>query len=124
MLLCCRLRSRRLNQKNPQTQVLFLHLLVTLGPVLTMMVLGDLAILMEVLAVVGVMDVHLIGHLEVLVVGLAIMVGMEVQMTLVVGLGVMALVVVQVAMLAIEVNHPLATLAATDPISGVLVVLD
>lgn len=85
-----------------------------------MMVLVDLTILMAVLPVV-VLDAHLIGHLEVLVVGLAIMVGMEVEMTLVVDLGVMVLVVAQVAMLAIEVNRPLATLAAMDP-TWVLVV--
>ena len=77
------MRSRRLNQRNPQTQLLFLHLLVTLGHVLTMMVLVVLAILMEVLVVAG-MVLVLIGHLEVLGVGLVIMVGMGLEMNLVV----------------------------------------
>jgi len=71
----------------------------------------DLVILMEVLAVAG-MVLVLIGHLvEGLVVGLAIMVGTGLEMTLVVVLGVMVAVVL-VAMLAFEENHRLATLVA------------
>ena len=54
-----------------------------------MMVLVVLAILMEVLVVAG-MVLVLIGHLEVLGVGLVIMVGMGLEMNLVVVLGVMA----------------------------------
>ena len=79
-------------------------------------------ILMEVLAV-AVMALLLIGHLEVLVVGLAVMVDMAVEMILVVVLGVMVVVVVVVvAMQVIEENRRLATLAAMVPTWGALVV--
>lgn len=82
----------------------------------------DLVILMEVLAVAG-MVLVLIGHLvEGLRVGLAIMVGMGLEMTLVVVLGVMVAVVL-VAMLAFEENHRLATLVATDHTWVVLVLV-
>ena len=86
-----------------------------------MMVSVDLVILMEVLAV-AVMVLLLIGHLEVLVVGLAVMVDMAVEMILVVVLGVMVVVVVVVAMQVIEENRRLATLAAMVPTWGALVV--
>lgn len=76
-----------------------------------MMVLVDLVIRMEVF-LVEVMALHLIGHLEVTLLGLAIMVDMEVEMTSVVVLEVMGAVVVLVVMQAIEENHHLATLAA------------
>jgi hypothetical protein len=83
-----------------------------------MMVLVDLAILMEVF-LVEVMTLHLIGHSEVTAVGLVIMVGMEVEMTSVVVLGVM---VVPVVMRAIEENLHLAILAAMARTWGLLVV--
>jgi hypothetical protein len=83
-----------------------------------MMVLVDLAILMEVF-LVEVMTLHLIGHSEVTEVGLVIMVGMEVEMTSVVVLGVM---VVPVVMRAIEENLHLAILAAMARTWGLLVV--
>lgn len=82
----------------------------------------DLTILMEVF-LLEVMALHLIGRLEVLVVGLAIMVGMEVEMISVVVLEVMEAVVVLVVMRAIEEENPHSvTLAAMDPTWGALVV--
>jgi len=82
----------------------------------------DLVILMEVLVEVG-MVLVLIGHLvEDLGVGLVIMVGMGLEMTLVVILGAMVEVVL-VAMLAFEENHPLATLVAMDHTWVVLVLV-
>lgn len=71
---------------------------------------------------VAVMALRLIGHLVVSVVGLAIMVGMEVETTSVVVLGVMVVAVVLVAMQAIEENRHLGTLVVMDPTWGVLVV--
>lgn len=71
---------------------------------------------------VAVMALRLIGHLVVSVVGLAIMVGMEVETTSVVVLGVMVVAVVLVAIQAIEENRRLGTLVVMDPTWGVLVV--
>lgn len=82
----------------------------------------DLTILMEVF-LAEVMALHLIGRLEVLVVGLAIMVGMEVEMISVVVLEVMEAVVVLVVMRDIEEENPHSvTLAVMDPTWGFLVV--
>lgn len=92
---------------------------MTLGHVLTVMVLVGLAILMEVF-LVEVMSLDLIDHLAVSVVGLVIMVDMEVEMTSVVVLGAMGAVLV--VMEAIEENLHLATLAAMGPTWGALVV--
>jgi hypothetical protein len=86
-----------------------------------MMVLVDLAILMEVF-LVEVMTLHLIGHSEVTAVGLVIMVGMEVEMTSVVVLGLMVAVVVPVVMRATEENLHLAILAAMARTWGPLAV--
>jgi len=87
-----------------------------------MAVLVDLTILMEVF-LPEVMALHLIGRLEVLVVGLAIMVVMEVEMISVVVLEVMEAVVVLVVMRAIEEeNLHSVTLVAMAPIWGALVV--
>ncbi|KAG6690027.1 hypothetical protein I3842_11G203000 [Carya illinoinensis] len=47
-LLYCRWRSRKLNQRNPQTHHLLLHMVATLGLVLLMMATVVLAVLMEV----------------------------------------------------------------------------
>jgi hypothetical protein len=90
-LLCCRWRSRKLNQRKPQTHHLLLHMVATLGLVLSMMATVVLAVLMEVL-MEGLVLVP-IGHQEVLAVGLVVdMVMVVVVANLVVDMGVLELV--------------------------------
>ena len=91
-LLCCRWRSRKLNQRKPQTHHLRLHMVATLGLVLSVMALVDLAAHMGALTV-G-LALGPIGLLEVLAVGLVDMVGMVVvAVNLAVVTGVLAAVV-------------------------------
>ena len=115
MILCCRLRSRRLNQRNPQTQHLLLLMVVNLGVVHMVIILVDLATRIAVLAV-AVLALPLIGPLAVLVVGMVIMVDIMAAVNLV----AMATLVV-VIMLGIGESLHLAILAAMVPMPGDLV---
>ena len=102
MFLWCRLRSRRLNQRNLQTQ----DLIYTIGNlregVIAVVLMVDLMILMVVLVVVTVL---LIGHMEEFQVGLGITVHMEgvVQLNLAVAMVVTTVVIMAVIMLVIGV---------------------
>lgn len=88
------MRSRRQNQRNPQTQLLLLHMVVNLGAVdMVMVVLVDMETPIAVLAV-AVLALPRIGHLGVLeVVGLVIMVDMVVEVILVVAMATLEVVI-------------------------------
>lgn len=115
MLLCCRLRSRKLNQRNPQTLLLLLHMVVILGDVAMVIVMVVSAAHIAVLAVV-VLALPLIGQWDQdLVVGLVIMVDMVVGVSL-----VAVMEITLVVNLVIEKRH-LATLADLVLMAEVLV---
>lgn len=113
-LLCCRLRSRKLNQRNPQTLHMLLHMVVSLGPVVTVTTMVDLTITISALAVV-VLALPLIGLMEALgVVGLVIM-----DMVLA-NLGVAMVTLLEVILVVVTVESPhLAT-----PVALALMVVD
>lgn len=90
-LLCCRWRSRKLNQRKPQTHHPPLHMVATLGLVLSMMAMVVLAVLMEGLKE-GLVLVP-IGHQEVSAIDLVVdMVMVVVVASMVVVMGVLELV--------------------------------
>lgn len=76
-LLCCRWRSRKLNQRKPQTPHLLLPMVATLGAVLSMRALVDMAVLMGVL--MEGLALALLGIMQVLVVGLVVDMGMVLE---------------------------------------------
>lgn len=105
MLLCCRLRSRKLNQRNPQTRHLLLHMVVILGDVAMVIVMVVSTAHIAVLAV-AVLALPLIGRWDQgLVVGLVTMVDMVVEVSL-----VAVMEIIPVVNSVIEKPH-LATLA-------------
>lgn len=82
MLLCCRLRSRKLNQRNPQTHHLLLHMVVNLGDVAMVIVMVVSAAHIAVSAVAVLALLHIGRWVQGLVVGLVTM-DMVVEVSLV-----------------------------------------
>ena len=79
-LLCCRLRSRRQNQRNPLTNHL-VHLIANLGAVHMQTVMMDLAALTIMVVVLVLID-----HLEVLALGLEVTIVLMVLVIMVVAM--------------------------------------
>lgn len=94
MLLCCRLRSRRLNQRNPQTLHLLLHMLVILGgvPMVIVMVVSAAHIAVLVVAVLGLPLIGQQWDQGLVVVGLVNMVDTVVEVSLVDAMEIMPVV--------------------------------
>lgn len=124
LLSSCRLRSKRLNQRNPQTQHLVLYMVVNLGGVLMVMLLGGMVTLSAVMVLIGLAHLR-IGHMVGCLIGMENLVDMVVDLvggmgtwvgdteTWVEDMGTMVVIV--------ESLH-LGTLVAMGPLVEVLVV--